>query len=119
MHVGLGLIHWDRWDLVQARHHLETGIDLSQRTGTHTLKVIASSALACLALYQGKGEEAQTWLESAMTLAHRLDYTEAAGFADLLEAQCHIARGDRDALGGWLAGASTAAGPSIARLVRV
>jgi len=103
VHVGLGLIHWDRWELIQARHHLQLGIDLSRRAGAHTLVATASGALACLARHQGKEEEARSWLEQTLTLARRLDYAEAAGFADLLEVQCHIARGNREALERWLA----------------
>jgi len=103
MHVGLGLIHWDRWELDAARHHLELGIDLSRRTGAYTLEAMASSALACLARHQGRHEEARTWLERTLTLTGRLDYAKATGLADLLEAQCHIVQGDREALGRWLA----------------
>jgi len=111
-HVGLGLISWDRWDLARARHHLKIGIDLSRRIGAYPMEATASAALACLAEHEGKGEEAQSWREQALSLAHSLDYAEAAGFAVLLEAQCHIARGDREALAHWLAQRKPLAQPS-------
>jgi LuxR family maltose regulon positive regulatory protein len=66
------------------------------------LEATASGALACLAAHQEQQEEARTWLERTLTLTRHLDYAEAARFADLLETQCHIARGDREALGRWL-----------------
>ncbi len=102
-HVGLGLIHWDRWELDAARHHLELGIELSRRTGARTLEATGSSALACLAGHQGWEEEARTWLERTRAMTRGLDYAEAAGSADLLEAQCHIARDDRQGLKRWMA----------------
>ncbi len=112
-HVGLGLICWDRWDLAQARHHLHIGIDLSRQIGAYPVEATAASALACLAEHEGGGEEeAQNWRERALALAHRLDYAEAAGFAVLLEAQCHIAHGDREALAHWLAQRQPLAQPS-------
>jgi LuxR family maltose regulon positive regulatory protein len=102
-HAGLGLIYWDRWYLPKARHHLELGLDLSQHTGSHTLEVLASGALACLLLHQGEQEAAQRWLETSTALSGRLDYAESARFTQLLESQCHIARHDREALQRWLA----------------
>jgi LuxR family maltose regulon positive regulatory protein len=103
MHVGLGLIHWDRWEVDAARHHLEVGIDLSRRTGAHLIDVIASSALACLAHHQGSDEEALGWLERTVSVARRLNYAEVVGFAELWEARYRIARGDRGALAEWMA----------------
>lgn len=102
VHAGLGLIHWDRWDLTQARQYLERGVELSRRTGTHTLEILASGALACLTQHQGEQEEARQWLDKILTLSQRLDYVEAVGFADLLEAQCYIARNDSVALERWV-----------------
>jgi LuxR family transcriptional regulator, maltose regulon positive regulatory protein len=102
VYAGLGLIDWDRWDLTEARHHLERGVELSRRTGTHTLELLASGALACLAHHQDEQEEARRWLNKTLTLSQRLDYAEAVGFADLLEAQCYIARDDRLALERWM-----------------
>ncbi|TXT53588.1 MAG: ATP-dependent transcriptional regulator [Candidatus Thorarchaeota archaeon] len=103
MHVGLGLIHWDRWEVDAARHHLEVGARLSRRIGAHIMDVMASSALACLARHQGDEEEALGWLERTMAVSRRLNYAEVAGFAKLWEMRCRIARGDRGALVEWMA----------------
>jgi LuxR family maltose regulon positive regulatory protein len=111
--VGLGLIAWDRWELALARQHLETGIKLCQRTGAYTLEAMASGALARLAEQEGQREEAQNWLDKTLALAHSLHYTEAAGVADLVEAQCHMARRDCKALGRWLARWQPADQPSL------
>lgn len=102
VYAGLGLIYWDRWDLSQARQHLERGVEISRRTGTYTLELIASGALACLVQHQGAREEAVRWLDKILTLSRRLDYAEAVGFTELLEAQCYIARDDSVALERWM-----------------
>ncbi|WP_296899649.1 LuxR C-terminal-related transcriptional regulator [Thiohalocapsa sp.] len=103
-HVGLGLIHWDRWELSEARQHLEVGIDRARRIGARYVEAMAARALACIAQHQGRKQEARARLEEALTTSRNLDYAEAAGFADLMEAHCRILRGDREALGRWIAG---------------
>ncbi|MBN1249990.1 MAG: tetratricopeptide repeat protein [Anaerolineae bacterium] len=101
-HVGLGLIYWDQWDLRQARHHLELGLDLCHRTGAQSLEVTAAGTLACLAQHQGEPDEARRWLERAETVSRSLDYAEATGYVMLLGAQCQIARGDLVTVKRWI-----------------
>jgi LuxR family maltose regulon positive regulatory protein len=103
-HVGLGLIHWDRWEPAEALQHLGIGIDRARRIGAGYVEAMAARALACIAQHQGHEQEAQTRLEEAMTASRGLDYAEAAGFADLMEAHCRIVRGDQEALERWIAG---------------
>jgi len=103
-HVGLGLIQWDRWELGEARQHLEIGIDRARRIGAGYVEAMAAHALACIAQHRGREQEARTRLEEALTTSRNLDYAEATGFADLMEAHCRILRGDREALERWIAG---------------
>jgi LuxR family maltose regulon positive regulatory protein len=103
MHVGLGLIHWDRWEVDAARHHLEVGARLSRRIGAHIVDVMASSALACLTHHHGEEEEARDWLERTLARSRQLAYAEVAGFAELWEMRYRIARGDQGALAEWMA----------------
>jgi LuxR family maltose regulon positive regulatory protein len=102
-HVGLGLVHWDRWETTQARHHLEIGVDRSRRIGAAYVEAMAARALACLAQHQGNEEKALRWLEASLSAARGLTHATTAGFAAVLEAECQLARGDRDPLAQWLA----------------
>jgi LuxR family maltose regulon positive regulatory protein len=102
-HIGLGLIHWDRWDLDLARQHLETGIDLAQRTGAQIIEAIAACALTCLVAHEGHPDQARTWSERALAVADRLSYTEAIGYVEWVQAECTMMHGDREALVQWLA----------------
>lgn len=103
IHVGLGLLQWDRWNLSEARQHLEIGLDLSHRTGAYALEILATGTLACLSKHEGKREEALSWLKETLAVTRRLDYTESIRSAHLLEAQCHLAHGNLEALERWMA----------------
>jgi LuxR family maltose regulon positive regulatory protein len=101
--IGLGLNHWDRWELDPARHRLKTGIDLARQTGAQIMEALAAGTLATLAHHQGQAQQARAWLNHTLALTDRLAYTEALGYARLVDAQCRILSGDMDALAQWLA----------------
>jgi LuxR family maltose regulon positive regulatory protein len=94
-HVGLGLIHWDRWETDEARQRLELGLDRARRMGAG---YVAAQALACIAQHQGREENARDRLDESLTAARGLDRPSTLGFAALVETQCQIARGDRECL---------------------
>ncbi len=98
VHVGLGLIHWDRWETAEARHHLELGIDRSRRMGAGYVEALAARALACVAQHQGREEDARDRLDESLTAARSLDRPSTVGFAAVVETQCQIARGDQEGL---------------------
>jgi LuxR family maltose regulon positive regulatory protein len=103
-HVGLGLVHWDRWEPADARRHLELGIQRSPLMAAGYVEALAAQALACIAQHQGREQEAGARLEQALAAARSLDNATTAGFAAVVEMQCQIARGDREGLARSLAG---------------
>ncbi|MBN1260022.1 MAG: tetratricopeptide repeat protein [Anaerolineae bacterium] len=102
LHVGLGLLHWDRWEPAAAQRHLEMGAERCRWLGAPHVEAEAYRALACLAQHQGEAEAARLWREKMVALARALDYTETSGDAALLTVQCQIVRGDVGALRQWL-----------------
>jgi LuxR family maltose regulon positive regulatory protein len=98
VHVGLGLIHWDRWETDEARQRLELGLDRARRMGAGYVEAMAAQALACIAQHQGREEDARDRLDESLTAARGLDRPSTRGFAAVVETQCQIARGDREGL---------------------
>ncbi len=97
-HAGMGLVHWDRWEPTEARHHLELGLKRSRRVAAGYVEAMAARALACIAQHQGEEQRARAWLDRSLTAARSLDRPTTVGFAAVVAMQCQIAGGDSEGL---------------------
>ena len=101
MHIGLGAVRCEQFDLAAAQTHLETGVEQCQAAGLAELIAEGQRWLACVYLAQGEADQAREALKRAVAGYGSLTHIEARSRARLCQAQQALDQGDLDALEQW------------------
>jgi LuxR family maltose regulon positive regulatory protein len=103
LHVGLGAVRCEQFELSAAQTHLETGIEHCQRAGIAEIATEGYRWLACVHQARKESTQTQTALDAAHQMYRSLNHIEGTVRATLCQARHHLARGELEKIGQWIA----------------